>query len=154
MRLRFNPSRHLAGGARFEPLTERKRYGIARNPIKSRYGKALAARIFVGFNVGGKRRWRMSDVVRIVKRVRSMQVGSPNSTFLAQMGIYKPPGGKAVTEHGAQVILIDEQGMDVAEWSEQIVQLAEVLAGELRQMEVLVEIQHGGVVVDSFGVEA
>lgn len=154
MRLNVNTRTYLPGGARFEAIGERKRFGRIRNPRTATYGKALGARIFVGFNVGSRQRWHMSDVVKIVKRVRNAQVGTPNATFLAQTGIYKPPGGKAVAERGAQVILIDEQGLDPVSWSAQMEQLGEVLAGELRQKEVLVEIQHGGLVVEAFGVEA
>jgi hypothetical protein len=114
--------------------------------------KALyAARIIVGFNVGRKPRWTMDDVVRIVRRVRKQQVGDPASTFVLQRGIYthtETEDGERLTvdEKGAQIFLLNtpELGTSVTVFKKQMEDLAEILATDLRQEAVILEIQRGG----------
>ena len=47
-----------------------------------------AARLFVGFNVGGRPQWSMNDLVALVEKIRVSQGRRPDSSFLAQRGIY------------------------------------------------------------------
>lgn len=141
----FQPNGKLVVNGRAADLTQNTELWSA--------DKALyAARLFVGFNVGAKPRWKLDDVVRIVRRVRKKQVGDPSSSFVLQRGIYahtERVGGKQliVDEKGAQIIIVNtiEMGSTSAEFQRQMTELAEILATELRQEAVIVEIQHGGV---------
>jgi hypothetical protein len=108
-----------------------------------------AARIFVGFNVGDEPRWTMDDLVPIVKRVRTEQVGSPDSSFLYQRGVYahQRAGDTTVAdEQGAQIIILNVPDFETEpdEFESQIVQLAEIIAEQLLQETVIVEIQRAG----------
>jgi hypothetical protein len=112
-----------------------------------------AARIFVGFNVGPKPRWAMTDVVRIVKRIRKKQVGSPDATFLYQRGLYtSKKDDSVVDEKGAQIIILNLIGASVPEFRAQMLELAEEIATKLKQEEVIVEIQRGGISKETVGV--
>lgn len=119
----------------------------------------LAARIFIGFKVGNRVRWKLDDVVKIVKRVRANQVGNPSSTFLLQRGIYahSPDAGGArevVDEPGAQVIIINTPDLNTSarDFQEQMTELSEELATRLKQESVILEIQRGGLTVKTIGV--
>ncbi len=123
------------------------------NPNLWRSKHTLAARIFVGFKVGNRTKWKMDDVVDIVRKVRTKQSGDPSSTFIAQRGIYKHSDGSGVVdEAGAQVILIDSHGTKMNKWREDVLKLAEIIAKKLQQESVVVEIQKNGLSVDTFGV--
>lgn len=114
-----------------------------------------AARIFVGFNVGDEKVWSLEDVVEIVREIRTEQVGNPGSTFLLQKGIYAhQAGGPVVEEDGAQVIILNLPDYDTepAQFRKQIVKLAEDMARQLRQEEVIVEFQKGGLSERTMGV--
>jgi hypothetical protein len=93
----------------------------------------------------------MDDVVRIVRRVRKQQVGDPAATFVLQRGIYthtaKDDGDRlTVDEKGAQIFLLNtpELGTSVTVFKKQMEDLAEILATDLRQEAVILEIQRGG----------
>jgi hypothetical protein len=117
-----------------------------------------AGRLFVGFNVGDEERWGMDDVVRIVRRVRDLQVHDPSSSFVYQRGLYShhegPGEGHVVDEEGAQIIVLNlpDFGISPAKFEQQIVALAEALAEELEQETVIVEIQRGGVTAKTIAV--
>jgi hypothetical protein len=99
----------------------------------------------------------MDDVVAIVRRVRDEQVGSPDSTFLYQRGLYtsKKHKGAVEDEEGTQIIVLNlpEFGAKHSEFRQQMLDLAEVLATELEQEEVIVEIQKGGISKETVGVK-
>lgn len=110
-----------------------------------------SARILVGFNVGGKKRWKMDDVIKIVRRVRMGQVGDPGSSFVFQKGMYghKDKTGKVkdiVVEDGAQIIVLnfDEYETSPAAFRKQMGDLGELLAEKLKQEAVIVELQYAG----------
>jgi len=118
-----------------------------------------AARIIVGFNVEDKPRWDLDDVVDIVRRVREQQTGNPSSTFVMQRGIYAHTekaghDRQVVDEKGAQIILLNTPDMETGtrEFQHQMVELAEVLATELLQESVILELQKGGIVQKTIGV--
>lgn len=114
-----------------------------------------AARLFVGFNVGATPTWKMQDAIDIVRRIRSRQVGVADSTFLYQRGIYThQSSGETVEEDGAQIIVLNlpEFGATKAEFVRQVTELAEELAEALKQEQVIVEIQQGGLSKETFSV--
>ena len=141
----FQPNGLLEVNGRSEDLKANKELWSAGKPL-------YAARLFVGFNVGSKPRWKLDDVVRIVRRVRKKQVGDPSSSFVLQRGIYahtERVGGKQliVDEKGAQIILVNTPELETSprDFQNQMTELAEILATELKQEAVIVEIQQGGV---------
>jgi len=118
-----------------------------------------AARLIVGFNVGSKPRWKMDDVVRIVRRERKKQVGDPAATFVLQRGIYSHTvnvEGKrlVVDEQGAQIFIVNIPDFEttVREFQRQMEDLAETLATDLRQEAVILEIQRGGLTVTTISM--
>jgi hypothetical protein len=117
-------------------------------------GPIWAARLFVGFNVGNKPRWNVDDLMKVVRRVRKKQKRKPDASFVAQKGIYTSSRtGKSVEEKGAQVIILNTEGGTMRAFEAEILELAEEIARALKQEEVVVEIQKGGLVKKTFGVE-
>lgn len=56
----------------WKPNGKLETHGMRENPAKARTGRELlSARLFVGFNVGGKPRWTMEDVIRVTTEVRT-----------------------------------------------------------------------------------
>jgi hypothetical protein len=123
------------------------------NPTTWRSAETYSARLFVGFNVGHKTVYEMSDLVSLVRQVREGQVGNPSSSFVYQHGIYRHHDGDIVEEPGAQVIIIN---MDVSaeQFVAQMIELAEQICSEMSQEEVVVEIQRNGIVQEVLGVNA
>lgn len=113
----------------------------------------LAARIFVGFNVGPRTVWNIEDLIRLVRRVREAQGHKADASFLAQRGIYTSSvDGSVVEEPGAQVILLDLEGSSQKDFQGEMVSLAEIIATELEQEAVILELQKGGLTLRTFGV--
>lgn len=113
-------------------------------------GELLAARFFVGFNVGLKPTWSMDDVVALVERTRRKQKAKPDSTFLAQRGLYTGDAGELVDESGAQIIILNLSGLAAKAFTKQMEELADIIVHELKQERVIVEIQQAGVVKETF----
>lgn len=142
---------------RFIPKGQIKWHGPRLNPTLWDAAETWAARMFVGLSIGRDKAWSENDVVQIVKAVREKQVGSPDSSFIMQRGLYtQTVDGEnvVVDETSVQVIIIN-----LPQWSvpsdafiEQMVALAEKLAQDLRQMEVIVEIQKNGMTQTTIGV--
>ena len=130
-------------------------YGKTATPNKVDWASdspMLAARLFVGFNVGSRPTWNVDQLVELVERVREDQGEKPDASFVAQRGIYTSSvDGETVTEDGAQVIVLDLETPE-AQFKEEMVQLAEVIARDFEQELVIVEFQKGGLVVQTFGV--
>lgn len=158
MRIPANPGlltwRHRGGGGSFRPYGDLYFVGALRNPRIWQSPGGLAARIIVGFNVGDKPKWELKDVIPIVKRVRKEQGYPPNSTFVLQEGLYqhREPEKGVVQEKGTQVIIIDEWGTPPEQFDREMVELAETLARELQQKEVILEIQERGITQSVSGV--
>lgn len=131
----------------------RKQWSGDYRPNKTVWESAdtYSARLFVGFNVGPETVYGMNDLVKIVRKVREKQVGDPSSSFVYQHGIYRHEEGDIVEEPGAQVIIIN---MDATpkNFKAQMVSLAETIAREMSQEEVVVEVQRNGVVERVLGV--
>lgn len=114
----------------------------------------LSARFFVGFNVGEEPKYQMSDLVGIVKRVRRDQLGKADSSFIYQRGIYTHESGETVTEEGAQAILLNLDGKAREAFTSEMIVLAETIRDELEQEIVIFDLQLGGVVQETFGIDA
>lgn len=115
----------------------------------------VSARLFVGLNVGKRKAWKVEDVIKIVKRVRTDQTGNPSASFLWQKGIYQHDvSGDVITEDSVQVVILNLKFLKTSakKFQAQMVELAETLAKKLKQESVIVEIQRGGRQVRTFGV--
>lgn len=130
-----------------------KRWSSSYRPNKTVWESAdtFSARLFVGFNVGMETVYEMSDLVSLVRRVREEQIDDPSSSFVYQHGIYRHHDGDVVEEPGAQVIIINMSATP-EQFVAQMVELAEVIAREMSQEEVVVEIQRNGIVQRVLGV--
>lgn len=116
------------------------------NPPKWDDKPLTSARIIVGFNVGDKPTHTLDDLVKIVLRVREAQGADPGATFLSQKGVYKHETTKdVVVEDGAQVFILNFERIKWKKFRDQIVELAETIAAELKQEAVIVEFQKNGV---------
>ena len=141
----------------FVPNGRKRSHGktFAKNPVRWEAGADIwGARLFVGFNVGRETVYTMEDLIPIVRSVREEQTGDPSSSFLSQHGIYRHKEGDIVEEPGAQVIIINLTGTTPQQFENQMVALAEEIAEQLHQEEVVVEIQRSGLVQRVFGVGA
>jgi hypothetical protein len=118
----------------------------------------MVARIFVGFSVmlpSGKivHKYSMDDLAPIVRRIRKKQGRDQDSTYVYQRGVYTHAvDKKVVTEEGVQVFIIDMEGLEQKEFTEEIVDLCDIITTKLEQETVVVELQMGGVVKDTFVV--
>lgn len=113
-----------------------------------------AARLLVGFNVGEIPTYEMEDLIALVRRVREKQGAPLDSSFVYQKGIYTHHDGHGVvTEDGAQVIILNlDPGTSREVFEAQMIELANVIVGEMGQETVIVEMQRGGVVQETIGV--
>jgi len=152
----WNPGHpHPSGG--FRPAGQLETYGkpYHLNPEDWSSKKTIAARLIVGFSVGNEPTYSMEDLIPIVTRVRRQQAGNPSASFVAQRGVYQHYDGKTVvTEDGAQVFIINLDGSSEARFKRQMVELAEVIAAEMQQEAVIVEIQVNGISKITMGVSA
>lgn len=112
-----------------------------------------AGLVLVGLESPSGRSYNIEDVVEIVKRVRVAQTGDPSASLISQRGLYKHKAdGKIVEEDSVRIILLHLTDETRAEFKENIVKLAETLARELQQEEVIVELQNRGVTENVLGV--
>lgn len=138
----------------FRPNGKQHYVGPHLNPATWSTRETWAARFFIGFNVGQETRWGIDHVVELVKRVRALQGRSPDASFIAQVGTYTHSGGEVVTEPGAQVILINTDGLEPDAFEAEMVQMAEQIAKTFEQESVILEIQKNGVSQVTMGVSA
>ncbi|HEX9136820.1 MAG TPA: hypothetical protein VF905_07720 [Nitrospirota bacterium] len=162
MHFQANTSRHAwkepnGAWANFQPKGKIKvvgRSGFERNPEAwDSDDPMLSARLFVGFNVGNEPRWSIDDLAPIVARERKAQHHPVDASFLVQKGLYTSQrDGSVVYEDGAQVVLLNLTGEPERTFTREMVKLAEVIARDLEQELVVVQIQKGGVDKKTFGV--
>lgn len=151
--------RRNPGPPKFAYKAGERLYAVTReNPTKWRSkGPTYAATLYVGFSVGDKPTWKMSDLVALVKQVRRRQVKHPDSTFLYQRGVYThEKDGHVVTEDGGQVILlnVDPVTRKPHEFREHVIRLAEIIAEKFKQETVIVAIEKDGALHETIGVIA
>lgn len=106
----------------------------------------LAARLFVGLNVGDKPTYSVEDVLHEVAKLRDKAGLPADSSFIAQKGLYTEPSGHLVEENSVQIIMFDATGSTPEDFERQIVQLARALREKLDQDSIIVEVQNRGVV--------
>jgi hypothetical protein len=143
---RFTPRgpTHVIDGHRSKPA----RKGSREDSVEDWGPGGLAARIFVGLNVGEKPTYTINDVVKATKEIRLQQGALPDATFIAQKGLYTEPaarGGHLITENSVQIIIFDTEGLSLDAFGEKVVQLARGLRERFDQDSVIVELQEGGV---------
>jgi hypothetical protein len=118
--------------------------------------KTLAARMFVGLNVGGKPTWDVDDVVHAVRAERGKQKVPADASFLLQRGIYThtPKRGRktVIEENSVQVVIVKMPSEPERTWRPHLIRLAERLAQRLKQASVILELQRGGLVTEVLGV--
>lgn len=107
----------------------------------------LAARLFVGFNVGGTPTYSMDHLVEIVRKSLRSQGASEDSSFVYQKGVYTHKDSREVVkEDGAQVIILNtEEGVTQAQFKERVIAVADAIIDQMKQEAVVIEIQKGGV---------
>jgi hypothetical protein len=126
--------------------------GLRQNRSESFGPMPTAARLFVGFNIGHEPVWKLEDVIRMVLAFRKEQDAPPDSTFIAQKGIYTHQDGSGIVEEdGAQIIVLNTYTDDEA-FKNQMLALAEHLALEMNQESVIVDLQEAGVSKDVLSV--
>ena len=136
------------GGVTFRPRGEMFKVGdFARdNPSVYSPKHVLAARLFVGFNVGGEATYDIDDLIEVVGRVRQDQGRAPDASFLAQRGVYSHAvDGSVVTEDSAQIIIIDMLQQKLRAFTAEMIDLADQICLEMSQETVIVEIQKDGI---------
>lgn len=149
----WNPGAPHRGGS-FRPRGRLLARGLVENPPAWESARTVTGRLIVGFNVGEVPTYSLDHLIAIVERVRRQQVGTPDSTFIAQKGIYTHRDGQTVAhEDGAQVFIINLSGATDEEFQAELVQLAEIVAREMQQETVIVEIQVNGISQVTIGVE-
>ncbi len=122
---------------------------IRRNPpvTWSRPG-VCAGRIVLALARNGKRTGTVRDVSAAVAGLQRSRGQTSTASVASQSGVYEHKSdGKIAVEHGAQVAIISTERTTVARFSKGLVKIAEALAAEFKQEEVLVEVQKDGVVV-------
>lgn len=164
---KFNPtegSRTIVGGGReveWTPTEEPKVYSPdRRNPVAwpknvDEDPNAMKALLFVGFAVGdGAVTWKMSNLIAIVRAHRAAAGRDPSASFIGQRGVYRSKKGTQaiVEEDGAQVVIFPMDGETLKDFQADMIVLAEHICREMKQEEVIVEIQRNGAVVRLMGV--
>ncbi len=161
----FNPSTftwnapHPHPSGTFRPTGRLERYGDeswmrTHNPRGWKSARTVVGRLFVGFSVGEVPTYTLDNLIPIVERVRTAQTGNPSASFVAQRGIYQSRKTRqVVNEDGAQIFIINTDGVDDDVFADQMVELAETIAREFQQEEVIVEIQVNGISQYSMGIE-
>lgn len=115
-----------------------------------------AARLFVGFNVKDVPTWSMGELVGMVKEIRKEQGAAPDSSFVAQKGLYahQKKQGLIVEEDGAQVIILNVADTPPRKFEREVEELTAKLAAEMEQESIILEFQQGGAVYRTLGIEA
>jgi hypothetical protein len=149
------------GATRWNPKGQIQAHGdvgaLRGNPPSWSSRVTYAARLFVGFCVESKECYSMSDLVALVRKFRRDRGRPEDGTFITQRGVYTHRSGKVVDEASGQVIIFDQpvEGDEAAQLTrleEEMIALAEEIAREFRQEEVILEIQRNGQTVVTMGV--
>lgn len=152
MKYRTNPGPFRYRNGSFRPRGRLREVGKMRhNPAAWSSKDTLSARLFVGFNVDDKPTYSLQDLIELVGDFREHQ-NKAGASFLAQTGIYQHKNGPVVEEEGAQVIIIDVWDTPEKAFVDEMIALAEAVAQDMDQEEVVVEIQRNGVTTEVLGV--
>lgn len=113
----------------------------------------LTARLFVGLNVGDVPTYTIDNVVAETRDFRLSRKQSPDSSFIAQKGLYTDRTGHLVDENSVQIIIFADPSLQMAAFREQMEALAKHLRRKFDQNSVIVELQDRGIVQQVFAVE-
>ena len=133
---------------------------LANREVWQERAPVWAARLFVGFNVANRPAWTIDDLVPVVRHARLRQVKDADASFLLQRGLYThtKAGRRRATieEEGAQVIVLNlpEFKTSPRRFRRQMVALATAIARKLQQESVIIELQQGGIMRETIGVNA
>jgi hypothetical protein len=137
-------------GERPRFFTAAGRFFLPNGPtmLDERTRPILGARLLVGFKVGPRAVWDVDTVAKIVGRLRADQGRAPDSTFIAQTGMYRHADGTGtVLEKGVQVLILQTGAPTTkAAFAKEIREVALHLRAILMQEAVLVEVQRNGIV--------
>jgi len=134
-------------------VTKRAARGAAEDRIEDWGDGGLTARLFVGLSVGDRPVYTIKHVVAVTRDFRMKRGQSPDASFIAQHGIYKPEGAPPVTENSVQIVIFAKPGMPMEEFKTQMEGLATHLRRKLDQDQVIVELQDHGVAKSVFAVQ-
>lgn len=149
----YNPNGSRGGAFRPEGRLTVPRNSRILTPNWSSKAPVWGARLFVGFNVGHAARYKMDDLIKIVKRVRRAQNKAEDSSFLYQKGIYTHQDGSGtVTEDGAQVVFLNLDNTPLKVFRRQMIELANAIVDEMQQETVIIELQRSGIIRETIGV--
>ncbi len=128
-------------------MRQRRRFGSRAIPMQG--ADLWAARIMVGFNVGGAPRWTVKDLRGVVARSLSSAKLMIGSTFIPQSGFFQPAILiKPVEEDGAQVVIFNfYDKLTPARFVSNVKALARTIRRNLQQSAVLVWVTYRGRVV-------
>jgi hypothetical protein len=117
-------------------------------------GGGLAARIFVGLNVGKVEKWTKQDAIDVVVHVRKKQKALPDASIMSQTGLYTDSEtGALIQEPSLQIIVLETSGKTKKVFLREMTELADALRKELEQQVVILELQLSGVVTDVYEVK-
>ena len=118
----------------------------------------LSARLFVGLSApspSGKQvpTYSVEDVVKAVVEIRKAQGQIPDSTFMAQKGVYtESKTGQLIEEDSVQIIIIDISGASERDFTSAVQKMAEELRARFHQDSIIVEIQRRGLMIAVYSV--
>ena len=123
-------------------------------PSESADKPVLSARLFFGFGAGANPSWSIEDVLPIVKRVRKEQIGATDSAICYQKGVLSHlEKDTTVTEDGVQIIILNlQEAVTKEQFEDQLVELGEAIARELKQRQIVVEMQKNGLFQSTMGI--
>lgn len=118
---------------------------VKENPYAWKQSEVWSVRLFVGLSVGAVPTWSLDDVVKYVAKHWQKP-----ASFLLQRGIWgKPPD--LIVEDSVQVLIVNT-GVDLQEFKNNMEVLAEQIAKDFEQEEVVLELQKNGVSVALGGI--
>ena len=136
-----------SGRTALNPRLNPRLSGIMNKPV-------LSARLFFGFGEGPNPSWSIEDVLPIVKRVRKEQIGATDSAIIYQNGVLSHlEKDVTVTEDGVQVIILNlQEAVTKEQFEDQLMELGEAITRELKQRQIVVEMQKNGLYQFTMGI--
>lgn len=151
---RFKPQGEVYGVTKRGRIAKASELSEASEKVESLPVGGLAARIFIGLNVGEETKYTIQDVMRSTLKLRRSQGKRADGSFLAQMGIYQDTKGRVIEEPSVQVVLLDLEGTREKEWVREMLALGKYLRRKFHQETVIVEIQERGIAKAVYSVTA
>jgi hypothetical protein len=127
---------------------------LAKVRVESLPVGGLAARIFVGLNVGTETKYTIQDFMQQTLKVRRSQGKRADGSFLGQMGIYEDTKGRTIEEPSVQIVLLDLGGEEEKVWTREMLALGGHLRRKFHQETVIVEIQQQGIARAVYSITA